>query len=210
MAERDTPKNSMILAMVIGTVASLIVVLLAIIQFFDIEVRKEVDEKVLSQTSSQLRDLRAMEQNHLTRYAWVDQKAGVVRLPADRAVELVLRDWDKRPSGLVKVEEPGAAPAAPAPAGAAPSAPAPAGAAPAPAGAAPAPAGAAPAPAGAAPAAPAPAPAGAAPAAHAGAAPAHAGAAPAPAAAKPAAPATPPAPAAAPPAPAASPAPKNP
>src|SRR5262249_59979556 len=98
MAEYDSPKNSMILAMVIGTVISLVVVVLGIAQFFDMSVRDEIESKVLSQPSSALRDLRASEQAHLSRYAWVDQKAGIVRLPLDRAVELTLRDWEKRPA----------------------------------------------------------------------------------------------------------------
>ncbi len=146
MAEYDAPKNSMILAMVIGTVASLIVVVLGIAQFFDIAVRDEIQDKTLSQPSSALRDLRALEQDRLSRYAWVDQKAGVVRLPIERAAELTLRDWEQRPQGLTKPEEtPPPSPAAasaPAPASAPASAPA-AGSAPA---SAPAP-GSAPAPA---------------------------------------------------------------
>jgi hypothetical protein len=105
MAETDNPKNAMILAMVIGTVASLIVVVLAIVQFFDMSVRTEVQEKVLGQQSSALRDLHAMEQDKLSHYAWVDQKAGIVRLPIDRAAELVARDFDKRPGGLIKVDD---------------------------------------------------------------------------------------------------------
>src|SRR5262249_49494844 len=75
MAETDNPKNTRLLAMVVGTTASLIVVVLAIVQYFDMSVRTEVYEKVLSQPNSVLRDLRAMEANKLSRYAWVDQKA---------------------------------------------------------------------------------------------------------------------------------------
>src|SRR5262249_1943119 len=112
MAEYDREHNSRLLAMVIGTVAALVVVVLGIAQFFDIAVRDEIQEKVLSQPSSALRDLHASEQSRLQTYAWVDQKAGVVRIPVDRAIELTLRDWDKRPTGLVKVDE-GAPPPAP-------------------------------------------------------------------------------------------------
>jgi hypothetical protein len=35
-----------------------------------------------------LQDLRAQEAKQVTSYGWVDQKAGVVRLPIDRAMEL--------------------------------------------------------------------------------------------------------------------------
>lgn len=37
------------------------------------------------------------EQAELTHYAWIDQKAGVVRLPIDRAIELTVRDYAKKP-----------------------------------------------------------------------------------------------------------------
>ena len=40
-----------------------------------------------------LADLRAHEQAEATSYGWIDQKAGVVRLPLDRAVELTIRDF---------------------------------------------------------------------------------------------------------------------
>jgi len=36
-----------------------------------------------------LRNLRAAEQTRLTTYGWVDRKAGVVRVPIERAKELV-------------------------------------------------------------------------------------------------------------------------
>ncbi|HTB80572.1 MAG TPA: hypothetical protein VK717_06765 [Opitutaceae bacterium] len=42
--------------------------------------------------ASHLADLRAREQTEQTTYGWVDQKAGVVRLPIDRAMQLTLQD----------------------------------------------------------------------------------------------------------------------
>lgn len=148
-AEADAVKSGTILLLVVVTVATLIVVVLGIVQFFDVSARDEIDQKMNGQPNSALRDLRALEKERLSRYVWVDQAAGKVRIPVERALELTLRDWEKRPSGIVEVNDnppapaPGAAPAAPAtPAapGAAPAAPAP-GAAPAtPAPAAPAPA----------------------------------------------------------------------
>lgn len=41
---------------------------------------------------ARLNDVRAHEQTELSTYGWVDQKAGIVRLPIDRAMELTLRD----------------------------------------------------------------------------------------------------------------------
>ena len=63
--------------------------------------REEIENKLLRPESAQLRQLRADEEAKLTRYQWVDQKKGVVRVPLDRARELVLSEWARRPSGFV-------------------------------------------------------------------------------------------------------------
>jgi hypothetical protein len=42
--------------------------------------------------AGRLTELRAKEKAALASYGWVDQKAGVVRLPIDRAMELTIRE----------------------------------------------------------------------------------------------------------------------
>ena len=44
----------------------------------------------------ELKDLRSDEDAILNSYGWVDQKAGIVRLPIDRAIELTVRDLAKK------------------------------------------------------------------------------------------------------------------
>ena len=39
-----------------------------------------------------LADLRAAQAKQAATYAWVDQKAGIVQVPIDRAIELVIKD----------------------------------------------------------------------------------------------------------------------
>src|SRR5215470_6126100 len=141
MSERDTPRNRMILALVIGITSGIIVVVLAIVQFFDMTVREEMFKKELSVKPIARRDLETKEQRTLTAYQWINQKVGQVRVPTARARELLLREWDGRKDGLVEGSDANLPPAQPA------TAPASGGAAPAPGGAAPAaPGGAAPAP----------------------------------------------------------------
>jgi len=41
--------------------------------------------------ASRLADLHAHEQTELTTYGWIDQKAGVIRLPIDRSMELTVQ-----------------------------------------------------------------------------------------------------------------------
>ena len=43
-----------------------------------------------------LADLRAKQAKQAASYAWVDQKAGVVQLPLDRAMELTVQHYAKR------------------------------------------------------------------------------------------------------------------
>jgi hypothetical protein len=43
-----------------------------------------------------LKEHRDKEAADATSYAWVDQKAGVARLPIDRAIELTVRDHAKK------------------------------------------------------------------------------------------------------------------
>ena len=43
-----------------------------------------------------LTDLRKKEHDEATTYGWVDQKAGVVRLPIERAIELTVQEHAKK------------------------------------------------------------------------------------------------------------------
>jgi TRAP-type C4-dicarboxylate transport system permease small subunit len=43
-----------------------------------------------------LQEHRQKEHEELTTYGWVDRKAGVVRLPIDRAIELVAREHARK------------------------------------------------------------------------------------------------------------------
>jgi hypothetical protein len=43
-----------------------------------------------------LDDLRARQEKQLGSYAWIDRKAGVVQLPIDRAMELVVRQYGNK------------------------------------------------------------------------------------------------------------------
>ena len=43
-----------------------------------------------------LADLRSKQEKQAATYAWLDQKTGVVQLPIDRAMELVVQDYNKK------------------------------------------------------------------------------------------------------------------
>ena len=52
--------------------------------------------------AQRLTDLRARERTEATTYGWIDQKAGIVRLPLDRAVELTVREFSAQDGKLNK------------------------------------------------------------------------------------------------------------
>ncbi|HEY3445844.1 MAG TPA: hypothetical protein VGK67_05730 [Myxococcales bacterium] len=118
-SELDRPKTAFIFVFVLVSVFVLIGVVLAVDQFFKVSVLEEIDAKVNSAENPVLRQLRTEEETKLTRYQWVDQKNGVLRIPLERARERVLAEWAARPQGFV-VPPPDTAAAAPAPAPAAP------------------------------------------------------------------------------------------
>lgn len=111
MAEQDRPDNGAILGNVIVIVVAIVAVTLGVFEYIKYELRAEVTEKTVKSESSALRSLRATEQERLSSYQWVDEKAGIVRIPVERAIELTLRDWPKRPTrSKPKAEEPAPAP----------------------------------------------------------------------------------------------------
>jgi hypothetical protein len=83
------------------------------------EDRLPVGPLVMTDEPGALRQLRAKEREHLHHYGWIDKNQGVVRIPIERAIELLA-------SQPQRLSSDGSAPAAPAPAapeGAAPATP---------------------------------------------------------------------------------------
>jgi hypothetical protein len=115
-AEPDAPQSAFIFLFALGGVAILALMVLGVDQLFNLSLREEIAQKLLRPENSMLRQLRADEQAKLTRYQWIDRKAGTLRIPLDRAMELTLSEWQSRPAGYV----PGAPNPATAPGGAAP------------------------------------------------------------------------------------------
>lgn len=95
-AENDDVNVRAIALWFFAIVAFIVVAFTFAHEYFGIQIRKQISDKVLSAGSPQLRELQAKEQASLSKYQWVDKKAGVVRVPVERAQELVLRDWGAR------------------------------------------------------------------------------------------------------------------
>jgi hypothetical protein len=107
-AEDDRPRNGIIATAVVVTCVVVVLLVIGVKELFTALLTDEVQGRVLSVQSSQLRELRASEQQRLTHYQWASQKEGVVHIPTDRAVELTLAAYRSPPPPVV--EEPKPAP----------------------------------------------------------------------------------------------------
>ncbi len=92
-AELDRTPVGPIAIIIVALLVLLVGVVVGVYEYFRQEIATEISAKVLSHQSTALRELRAMEEQRLSRYQWVNQKDGVVRMPLPRAMELTLKDY---------------------------------------------------------------------------------------------------------------------
>lgn len=102
----------LITAVIMGAV---VVVVIGVYSFFGQTFRGEVEKKQLTVEDPTLHGIRAMEVAHLGKYQWIDQAKGVVRIPKDRAKELVLADYGKMAAYQPGMPGPAASATAPEP-----------------------------------------------------------------------------------------------
>src|SRR5580704_16773810 len=117
--DRAEPSAGAITAFMIGSLILLVLTILAIQQYFDHIWNQAVYEKVLAPPSELLHEVRGRDDWNLTHYMYLDKPSGQVRIPVDRAMELLLEEsaagktfYPGKPTAPKK-EEPAAA-AAPA------------------------------------------------------------------------------------------------
>jgi hypothetical protein len=117
--DRGEPRVGAIFAFTIGSVLILVLVIVALQNYFEDIYQKAVYEKVLSVPSEQLQDLRNRDAWNLTHYMYGDlnKASGRVRIPIDRAMQLFAGEagagklfYPAKPT-VPKKEEPEASPA---------------------------------------------------------------------------------------------------
>lgn len=113
------PAAPAILGFAIGSILVLIVTIVALQQYFDKIWNDAEYDKVLSQSSGQLTDVRNRDSFDLTHYMYLNKSAGQVRIPVAQARELFLKEaaagkpfYPGKPT-VPKPEEPATATAAP-------------------------------------------------------------------------------------------------
>ncbi|MGZ3416472.1 MAG: hypothetical protein ACXWUG_25380 [Polyangiales bacterium] len=133
VAETDRVNVGVIGLVTTVIMATVVVTVIGVYSFFGQTFRGEVEKKQLSVEDPTLREIRAMEVAHLGKYQWIDQSKGMVRIPKDRAKELVLADYGKmaayQPGATAPAPAPEPATSAPAPSGSVSAMPAPSGSA---------------------------------------------------------------------------------
>jgi len=124
--DRSEPNTVSIWAFTIGSLVILVVMLVALQQYFVKVWNDAVTEKILTAPDSQLQMVRGRDDWDLTHYMYLDKKTGQVRIPVDQAQDLFLKEvaagktfYPGKPT-VPKKEEP--APAAAPANGAAPAA----------------------------------------------------------------------------------------
>jgi hypothetical protein len=90
--DRDEPSAGAIAGFAIGSLILLVLTIGAIQQYFDHIWSQAVYEKVLAPPSEQLKEVRGRDDWNLTHYMYMDKPSGQVRIPVDRAMELILQD----------------------------------------------------------------------------------------------------------------------
>jgi hypothetical protein len=76
----------------VGIIVFLVVTVLAIQAYFDSVHQREEYVKVLEPVSEDYKNLRAREDAELYSYKFVDREKGIVRLPIQRAMDLVVAE----------------------------------------------------------------------------------------------------------------------
>jgi hypothetical protein len=72
-----------------------VLALLGVVQFVDWSLRREVHAKQLLPVSPILTSTQSAARSRMSRYRWVDPKKDVVRIPVERARELVLGEYGR-------------------------------------------------------------------------------------------------------------------
>lgn len=89
--EADPDATSTLLVVLVGGL--LVVISIVFVQgLFGMATRAEFERKVVQEVPRELQQLRLTQRERLSGGAWVDKDAGVVSIPIERAMELVVRE----------------------------------------------------------------------------------------------------------------------
>ena len=96
---KEATRNGVIFATFVVTIALFLTGLYWLKSFFTVTGNQEIYRKVLAPVNPALLDLRAQEGQVLGSYGWVDKEKGIVRIPVERAMDLLLEEARRNPEG---------------------------------------------------------------------------------------------------------------
>jgi hypothetical protein len=122
--QRGEPKTWLIALWGAGSIFVLAFLVLGIQYYFDLVREQQVYQKQLEPVSNDLLSLRAREDAQLHSYGYIDRSRGVVRIPIERAMELLAQEaaagklfYPTKPAPVIgSLQGAGNAPPAPSPA----------------------------------------------------------------------------------------------
>ncbi|MBI4875777.1 MAG: hypothetical protein HY822_14170 [Acidobacteria bacterium] len=90
--EKSEPRMGLVALAFGGIMVALILVVLALQGFYDRAREQQIFVQVLQPVSEDLVNLRAKEDGQLHSYQYLDRAAGTVRIPIERAMELLEKE----------------------------------------------------------------------------------------------------------------------
>jgi hypothetical protein len=91
LARSDTRNIVIVLSGILGFLL-LVVTLMWLRSYFEVVRNRTVHRAVLSVENPKLKALRVREEEQLNSYGWVDEERGVVRIPIEQAMGLLVQE----------------------------------------------------------------------------------------------------------------------
>jgi hypothetical protein len=96
---KEATRNGVIFGTFVVTIALFLSGLNWLKSYFTVATNREVYRKVLEPPNPALLDMRVEESRVLGSYGWVDKDKGVVRIPVERAMDLLIEEARRGPGG---------------------------------------------------------------------------------------------------------------
>lgn len=89
---KKTPLSPKLLWTTLGTLGSFAILLFVLLVAYLPNRPQSVDQATVAERRTKLAELQAREKDLTTTYGWVDPSKGIVRIPVERAKELILQE----------------------------------------------------------------------------------------------------------------------
>jgi len=102
-SDPNTPRT--VLVGFVGTVLLVVIIVALQTLFYNVE-KKEYQRKIVNQIPEELASLKAQQTENLHAYRWIDKASGIVAIPIDRAIELVVQESSNPAAPVIRPTTP--------------------------------------------------------------------------------------------------------